>query len=205
VVTVQTEVVQRVASSPADFFFGTQSGQQLQAGIGSGFIIREDGVIVTNAHVVSGASKISVALRDGTSYPATLLGIDDQNDLAVLKITAPASKLTPLTLADVNAMEQLPSVRTAGAAIQTSSNVSYRDKRISAVNVVGYTGNWQQIDGGGDLYPGRNFTATLAASANSVASASGTIHSARASFTVVPITSASLPYFAAAPTTELVS
>ena len=88
VVTVQTEVVQRVAASPADFFFGTQSGQQVQAGIGSGFIIREDGVIVTNAHVVSGAAKISVALRDGTSYPAKLLGIDEQNDLAVLKIDA---------------------------------------------------------------------------------------------------------------------
>jgi serine protease Do len=88
VVTVQTEVIQRVAASPADFFFGTQSGQQVQAGIGSGFIVREDGVIVTNAHVVSGATKISVALRDGTSYPAKLVGIDEQNDLAVLKIDA---------------------------------------------------------------------------------------------------------------------
>ena len=96
VVTVQTEVVQRVASSPADFFFGTQSGQQVQAGIGSGFIIREDGVILTNAHVVSGASKISVALRDGTSYPAKLVGIDDENDLAVLKIDA--KKLPVATL-----------------------------------------------------------------------------------------------------------
>jgi serine protease Do len=87
-VTVQTEVVQRVAASPADFFFGTQSGQEVQAGIGSGFIIRDDGVIVTNAHVVTGAAKISVALRDGTSYPARLLGMDEQNDLAVLKIDA---------------------------------------------------------------------------------------------------------------------
>jgi serine protease Do len=96
VVTVQTEVVQRVAASAADFFFGTQSGQQVQAGIGSGFIVREDGVIVTNAHVVSGAAKISVALRDGTSYPAKLVGIDEQNDLAVLKIDA--KKLPVATL-----------------------------------------------------------------------------------------------------------
>jgi serine protease Do len=96
VVTVQTEVVQRVAASAADFFFDTQSGQQVQAGIGSGFIIRADGVILTNAHVVAGASKISVALRDGTSYPAKLVGIDDQNDLAVLKIDA--KKLPVATL-----------------------------------------------------------------------------------------------------------
>ena len=88
VVTVQTEVVQRVAASPFDFFFGQQAGTQVQAGIGSGFIIREDGVIVTNAHVVSGATKISVALRDGTTYPAKPVGIDELNDLAVLKIDA---------------------------------------------------------------------------------------------------------------------
>ena len=68
----------------------------------------------------------------------------------------------PLSLSDVSAIEQLPSVRTAGAQLQTSSSVSYRDKRISGASVVGYTGNWQQIDGGGDLYPGRNFTASEA-------------------------------------------
>lgn len=96
VVTVQTEVVQHVAATQFDFFFGRQSGDQVQAGIGSGFIVREDGVIVTNAHVVSGANKISVALRDGTSYPAKLLGIDEQNDLAVLKIEA--KKLPVATL-----------------------------------------------------------------------------------------------------------
>ena len=68
----------------------------------------------------------------------------------------------PLSLSDVSAIEQLPSVRTAGAQLQTSSSISYRDKRISGASVVGYTGNWQQIDGGGDLYPGRNFTASEA-------------------------------------------
>ena len=74
----------------------------------------------------------------------------------------------PLTLGDVAALEQLPSVRTAGAQIQTNSTVSYRDKRISAATVVGYTGNWQQIDGGGDLYPGRNFTTGEAAAGDRV-------------------------------------
>src|SRR5476651_1728279 len=57
----------------------------------------------------------------------------------------------PLTLRDVDAIEQLPSVRTAGAQIQTQKNASYKDKRITGVSVVAYTSNWQQIDGGGDL------------------------------------------------------
>ncbi len=96
VVTVQTEAVQRTQVSPFDAFFGRQPEQQIQSGIGSGFIIRDDGIIITNAHVVNGASKISVALRDGTTYPATLKGIDELNDLAVLKIDA--KKLPVATL-----------------------------------------------------------------------------------------------------------
>ncbi len=88
VVTVQTEVIQHVQASPFDMFFGRQSGDQVQAGLGSGFIVRADGIIVTNAHVVAGATKIVVALRDGTTYAAQLKGIDEQNDLAVLKVDA---------------------------------------------------------------------------------------------------------------------
>jgi serine protease Do len=88
VVTVQTETVERVPLDVFEQFFGGRSGQQTQSGIGSGFIIRGDGVIVTNEHVVGGASKISVMLRDGTTYPATLLGADETNDLAVIKVDA---------------------------------------------------------------------------------------------------------------------
>jgi serine protease Do len=88
VVTVQTETVERVAVDVFEQFFGGRSGQQTQSGIGSGFVIREDGVIVTNEHVVGGASRISVMLRDGTTYPARLLGRDETNDLAVLKVDA---------------------------------------------------------------------------------------------------------------------
>jgi putative ABC transport system permease protein len=63
-----------------------------------------------------------------------------------------------LTLGDVTTLEQLPSIRTAGGRLDTSRPISYRDKRLSGVQVSGFTGNWQQIDGGGDIYPGRNFT-----------------------------------------------
>jgi len=96
VVTVQTEVVERV---PADMFeqmFGGRSGTRSAAGLGSGFIVREDGVILTNAHVVAGAARISVAMRDGTTYPAKLLGADESNDLAAIKIDAKGLPVAPL-------------------------------------------------------------------------------------------------------------
>ena len=96
VVTVQTEVVQRVAADPFDFFFGGRSGTQTSAGLGSGFIMRPDGVIVTNAHVVAGATNISVMLRDGTTYPARTIGTDETNDLAVLKVDAKGLPVAPL-------------------------------------------------------------------------------------------------------------
>ena len=96
VVTVQTEVVERVPADVFEQFFGGRSGQHLAAGLGSGFIVRGDGAIVTNAHVVAGASRISVALKDGTTYPARLVGIDETNDLAVLKIDARNLPVAPL-------------------------------------------------------------------------------------------------------------
>ncbi len=96
VVTVQTERLQRNAASPFDLFFGTRSGEQVASGIGSGFIVRSDGVIVTNAHVIAGASKVLVALRDGTTYPATVIGEDELNDLAVLRIDATDLPTAPL-------------------------------------------------------------------------------------------------------------
>jgi serine protease Do len=96
VVTVQTETVQQVAADQFELFFGGRSGQRTQAGIGSGFIVQSDGVIVTNAHVVAGATKMSVALRDGQTYAAKLVGIDEMNDLAVLRINATKLPVAPI-------------------------------------------------------------------------------------------------------------
>lgn len=96
VVTVQTETVERVPVDMFEQMFGGRTGQRARAGIGSGFVVRGDGVIVTNAHVVSGASRITVAMRDGTTYDATLVGEDEQNDLAVLRIKATGLPVAPL-------------------------------------------------------------------------------------------------------------
>ena len=96
VVTVQTEVVERVPADVFEQFFGGRSGQRSAAGLGSGFIVRSDGAIVTNAHVVAGATRIQVAMRDGTTYPARLIGIDETNDLAVIKIDAKNLPVAPL-------------------------------------------------------------------------------------------------------------
>lgn len=67
-----------------DFFFQVYPAK----GIGSGFIINEDGEIITNNHVITGSRNITVTLSDKKQYPATVLGIDRRNDLAILKISA---------------------------------------------------------------------------------------------------------------------
>ncbi|HEU4995925.1 MAG TPA: trypsin-like peptidase domain-containing protein [Gemmatimonadaceae bacterium] len=90
VVTVQTEARERVQTDPFyDWFFGGgQSQSRIVPGLGTGFIVNPNGVIVTNAHVVANASKVSVMQRDGTVSPAQVLGTDETNDIAVLKINA---------------------------------------------------------------------------------------------------------------------
>src|SRR6187549_1657504 len=69
-----------------------------------------------------------------------------------------------LTLGDVDALERMPSIRTAGGRLDTQRQINYKDHRVSGVSVSGFTGNWQQIDGGGDIFPGRNFTNSEAVS-----------------------------------------
>ncbi|SBW11373.1 HtrA protein [uncultured Eubacteriales bacterium] len=72
-------------------------GQTVQnAASGSGFVITADGYIVTNYHVIDGASNIEVSFMDGKSYVGTLVGGDEENDIAVLKIEA--TGLTPVVI-----------------------------------------------------------------------------------------------------------
>ena len=65
---------------------------------GSGFVLTEDGYVLTNYHVIEGSNSITVSMYDGTTYEAILVGYDDSNDIAVLKVDAEG--LTPVILGD---------------------------------------------------------------------------------------------------------
>jgi serine protease Do len=79
-------------NSPFAPFFRGQPFQapspQPQHGEGSGFIIRPDGIIMTNAHVVNGASEVTVRMTDRREYTAKVIGVDTKSDIAVIKINA---------------------------------------------------------------------------------------------------------------------
>ncbi|MGE3841160.1 MAG: DegQ family serine endoprotease [Vicinamibacterales bacterium] len=83
-------------------FFGRDGESQprvmprRQAGLGSGVIVRQDGYILTNNHVVDGASKVQVELTDGRSFEAKVVGSDKPSDLAVLKVAATSLPTMPL-------------------------------------------------------------------------------------------------------------
>ncbi len=96
-------VVEITVSSSGDASpFGGGGTQQAQ---GSGFVYDEQGHVITNQHVVSGAQSIKVTFWNGKTYTATVVGSDPSTDLAVLKVDAPASFLEPLALADSSQLE----------------------------------------------------------------------------------------------------
>jgi serine protease Do len=82
-----------------DGFFGVPREQTQQA-FGTGFIVRSDGVVVTNQHVVAGADQITVTLPDGTDVDARLLGEDPLTDIAVVKIEKTGLPVAPIGRSD---------------------------------------------------------------------------------------------------------
>jgi S1-C subfamily serine protease len=101
-VTTQTQTM--------DFFYGTVP----QEGTGSGFVYDDQGHIVTNDHVISGADQVNVLLGGGTALTATVVGFDSYYDLAVLHVDVPPNVLTPLQLGDSSQLQVGQSVAAIG-------------------------------------------------------------------------------------------
>lgn len=110
--------------------FGTAQSSQAE---GSGIIISKDGYIVTNNHVVDGASKVTVILNTGTENEAKLIGKDSQTDLAVIKIE-PKEELTVASLGDSNNLEVGERVVAIGNPMGLEFFGSVTEGIVSAVN-----------------------------------------------------------------------
>ncbi|MFM7635209.1 MAG: trypsin-like peptidase domain-containing protein [Cyanobacteriota bacterium] len=92
---VRIDTTKRVIN-PLGGLFGQGPAIQQQQGLGSGVITRSDGVILTNAHVVEGASEVTVTLPDGRTFTGKVLGGDPLTDVAVVKVVASKLPVAPL-------------------------------------------------------------------------------------------------------------
>lgn len=120
VVAITTESI-----STSNFF-----RQYVTQGAGSGVVLTTDGYIVTNYHVISGARQITVTTNDGTAYQATLVGSDESNDIAVLKVDA--KNLTPAVLGNSDSLAVGDAVLAIGNPLGTLSG-TVTDGIISAL------------------------------------------------------------------------
>ena len=114
-------------------------GSQSQKAQGSGFVYDADGHVVTNEHVVDGATSISVRFWNGSTYHATVVGTDASTDVAVVKVDAPSSVLRPLSLGDSSEVAVGDGVVAIGSPFGleetvTSGIVSALHRQISSPN-----------------------------------------------------------------------
>ena len=123
-------------------------GQRVEsASSGSGFVITQDGYIVTNHHVISGASSVTVTMYDGTEDPATVVGSDSDYDVAVLKINA--TGLQPVTLGsseDVNVGDTVLAIGNPLGELTFSMSQGIVSCCDRAINVDGTPFNMIQVD-----------------------------------------------------------
>ncbi|BAQ60700.1 HtrA protease [Geminocystis sp. NIES-3708] len=128
-------------------FFSEQIPEEhTEKGTGSGFILKEDGLIVTNAHVVEGAKVVSVVLKNGQSYEGKVLGVDPMTDVAIVKITAQnlptvtlgnSKKLIPgewaIAIGNPLGLDNTVTVGIISALGRSSTEVGVPDKRVKFI------------------------------------------------------------------------
>ena len=115
---------------------------------GSGFVITEDGYVVTNHHVVDGASDIKVTLHGGTEYPAKLIGSDSTNDVALLKITEEV-QLQAVSIGSSDALnvgDQVVAIGNPLGELTSTLTVGYVSAKERDVTTDGKTINMIQTD-----------------------------------------------------------
>ena len=133
-----------ITTSITTNYFGYQT---TSAAAGSGFILTQDGYILTNYHVVEGSNSIKVTTYDGTSYDAQLIGYDESNDIAVLKIDA--TDLTPVVLGDSDTLNVGDTVVAIGnplGDLDYSLNVGYISAKDRDVDLDGPSIRMMQLD-----------------------------------------------------------
>ena len=141
--TVNSTVSINCSSQSTNIF-----GQTTQsASSGSGFIISEDGYIVTNYHVISGASSVKVTLYNGDTYDATVIGGDSDYDVAVLKINATGLSKVTLGKSDtVNVGDSVLAIGNPLGELTFSMSGGYVSSCNRAINVDGTPFNMIQVD-----------------------------------------------------------
>ncbi len=102
-----------------------ENASAVPSGSGSGFVYDRQGHIVTNSHVVNGASEIEVIFRDGYVANAELVGIDDFSDLAVIRVQVDESRLLPVTMGDSEALYVGQRVIAIGNPFGLESSLTY--------------------------------------------------------------------------------
>ncbi|MCL1946202.1 MAG: Do family serine endopeptidase [Chitinivibrionia bacterium] len=101
-----------------------QARERRQSGIGSGVIVSSDGYILTNSHVVYGASEIKITLHDDNEYPAKIIGVDTLSDVAVIKISQDVKNLPVAYLGDSEKLRPGDFVMAVGNPFNLSSTVT---------------------------------------------------------------------------------
>ncbi len=114
---------------------------------GSGFIVTEDGYVVTNYHVIEGATSVSVTTYDGTEYPATVVGSDATNDMAVLKVEAQGLPAVTIGSSDeLNVGDQVVAIGNPLGELTSTMTVGYVSAKDRDVTTDGNTINMIQTD-----------------------------------------------------------